>query len=101
QHLPAGFAAKRLGVAGAGKRDKFDDAVLRRTVGAAVRALKTKGVKHLAWSLSAGSDAAAAVEGAIIGNFEPDHYKTSGDTKFLESFQLIADASAQPAFERG
>ncbi|MGH9593722.1 MAG: M17 family peptidase N-terminal domain-containing protein, partial [Bryobacteraceae bacterium] len=50
QHQPAGFAAKRLVVAGGGKRDKFDAAALRRAVGAAVRALKSKGVKKLAWA---------------------------------------------------
>jgi len=71
QHLPSGFKAKRLAVAGGGKRDKFDAAVLRRAVGTAVRALKQKGVKNLAWWL-AGADAEAAVEGAILGNFEPD-----------------------------
>ncbi len=100
QHLPAGFAAKRLAVIGGGKRDKFDASSLRRSVGIAVRALKSKGVKKLAWWLGSG-DADAAVEGAILGNFEPDHYKTSGDTKFLDSFLLIADASAKAAFDRG
>jgi leucyl aminopeptidase len=102
QHLPAGFAAKRLAVIGGGKREKFDAAALRRAASTAVRALKPKGVKKLAWWL-AGGDADAAVEGAILGNFEPDRYKTSGETKFLDSFALIADASpaTRAAFERG
>src|SRR5580692_7949819 len=64
-HQPQGIRAKRLAVAGggkreAGKRDTFD---LRKTVGAAVRALKKKGVKRLAWCLN-GADPEAAVEGA-------------------------------------
>ena len=54
QHLPHGFTAKRLVVAGGGKRDKFDAAVLRRAVGTVVRALKQKGVKKLAWWLAGG-----------------------------------------------
>jgi leucyl aminopeptidase len=104
QHLPAGFKAKRLAVTGGGKRDKFDPAALRRAVGAAVRTLKQKGVKKLAWWLAgtnAGADAEAAVEGAILGNFEPDRYKTSSDAKSLEAFVLIAPDSARAAFERG
>ena len=104
QYVPQGFKAKRLAVAGGGKRDKFDAAVLRRAVGTAVRALKQKGVKKLAWWISgvnSGVDAEAAVEGAILGNFEPDRYKTSSDAKSLESFVLVAPDSARAAFERG
>ena len=100
QHLAPGFKAKRLAVVGGGKRDKYDAAVLRRSVGTSVRALKQKGVKKLAWFLS-GGDAEAAVEGAILGNFEPDRYKTSSDAKSLESFVLIAPDSAKAAFDRG
>ncbi len=65
-----------------------------------MRALKQKGVKKLAWLL-AGGDADAAVEGAILGNFEPDRYKTSSDAKSLDAFLLIAPDSARTAFERG
>ena len=101
QHLPPGFKAKRLAVAGGGKRDKSDASTLRRAVGTAVRALKQKGVKRLAWWLSAGADPEAAVEGAILGNFEPDRYKTSTDAKSLEAFILVAPDSARAAFERG
>ncbi|MGH9648169.1 MAG: M17 family peptidase N-terminal domain-containing protein, partial [Bryobacteraceae bacterium] len=63
QHMPQGFKAKRLAVAGGGKRQKFDAAVLRRAVGTAVRALKQKGVKRLAWFLG-DANTEAAVEGA-------------------------------------
>ena len=55
QHQPQGLKAKRLAVAGGGKKDKFDAAVLRRAVGTAVRALKQKGVKKLAWCLLDGT----------------------------------------------
>jgi len=103
QHQPQGLKAKRLAVAGGGKKDKFDPAVLRRAVGTAVRALKQKGVKKLAWWLAGtgDADAEAAVEGAILGNFEPDRHKPSSDAKSLEAFILVAPESARPAFERG
>src|SRR5580658_5653630 len=81
-HQPAGLRAKRLVVAGGGKRPAFDGAALRNTVGAAVRTLKQKGVKRLAWWLTE-LDAAAVVEGAVLGNFDPDQHKTSSDAKSL------------------
>lgn len=103
-HQPSGFAAKRLVVVGGGKRSSFDASALRKAVGAAVRSLKQKGVKTLAWWLAEG-DAAAAVEGAILGNFEPDRLKTSSkESKALGKFSLLvpaATAEIQSAFERG
>src|SRR5258706_3392265 len=74
-HQPQGIRAKRIAVAGGGKRAAFDSASLRKAAGAVVRALKGKGVKSLAWWLN-GGDVEAAVEGALLGNFEPDRYKT-------------------------
>ena len=91
-HLPSGFAAKRLVVVGGGKRAAFDAAALRRAVGATVRNLKQKGVKNLAWFVAGGS-AEAAVEGALLGNFEPDQHKSSRESKPLDSFQVIAEDS--------
>ena len=108
-HQPSAIKAKRLVVAGGGKRDKFDAAALRRTVGSVVRATKQKGAKSLALSLdgpvSKAVAAEAAVEGAILGNHETDIHKTSSkDSKFLDTFFLIASpngADLEAAFERG
>ena len=102
-HQPPGLRAKRLVVAGGGKHAAFDAAVLRKGVSAAVRALKQKGVKRLAWWLNEG-DTAAVVEGALLGNFEPDQHKPSTDAKPLDSFHVIApasDSAIDRAFERG
>ncbi|HEX5430704.1 MAG TPA: leucyl aminopeptidase [Bryobacteraceae bacterium] len=102
-HQPKGIAAKRLAVIGGGKRAEFDSAALRTAIASAVRTLKQKGVKSLAWHLDSG-DAEAAVEGALLGNFEPDQYKTSKDSKPLEQFQVVASANGaeiERAFERG
>ncbi|MSV35068.1 MAG: leucyl aminopeptidase [Bryobacterales bacterium] len=106
-HLPQGLKAKRLVVVGGGKKDKFDAAALRKTVGALVRALKQKGVKRLAFMLGGGSAEAAvegAVEGAILGNYEPDMNKPSTDAKPLEAFDVVAAAKTpqlEPALRRG
>ena len=107
-HQPSGLAAKRLVVSGGGKRAEFDAAALRKAAGSAVRTLKQKGVKTLAWWL-AGGDAPslieAAVEGAILGNFEPDVHKTSSkESKSLENFSVVAPSltdQVRAAFERG
>src|SRR5579864_8534652 len=60
-HQPQGIRAKRLAVAGAGKREKPETFDLRKCVGSTVRALKLKGVKRLAWCLN-GADSEAVVE---------------------------------------
>ena len=98
-HLPSGFTAKRLVLIGGGKRDKFDGSALRRTVGSSVRTLKAKGVKKLAWVLATG-DAEAAVEGALLGDFECDHHKSTKESKFLDTFILIAPESNRAAVNR-
>ena len=50
-HRPAGLKAKRLVLAGGGKREKFDAAELRKLTGAVVRALKGKGVRSITLAL--------------------------------------------------
>lgn len=106
-HQPRGINAKRLVVVGGGKRAAFDSITLRKAVGTAVRALKQKGVKTLAWWLGSSSpaaDAEAVVESAALGNFEPDRHKPSTDTKFLEAFHVVSPANGaelEQSVERG
>src|SRR5271163_4677427 len=75
-HRPQGLKAKRLLLVGGGKPDKFNLAVLRKAVGAAVRHLKSKSVRDIALLLdgemATPEHVAAAIEGAILGDFEPD-----------------------------
>ncbi len=78
-HRPQGVSAKRLVVIGGGKREKFSTVELRRIAGVLVRALKGKGVRSIALQLeaSAGADpVSAAVEGAVLGGWESDRYKS-------------------------
>jgi leucyl aminopeptidase len=98
-HRPPGVAATRVLLAGAGKLEKFDPAELRRVAGAAVRHLMSKSVKTIALALDAehadGEYAAAAVEGAILGEFEPDRYKTDdNEKKSVEAFAVVAPGGA-------
>jgi leucyl aminopeptidase len=97
-HHPPGTAATRVLLAGAGKREKFSPAELRKLAGTAVRHLKAKSVKRIALALEAewatAANAAAAVEGAILGDFEPDRHKPSRDRKIVDSFTVVAPPEA-------
>src|SRR5580698_10518916 len=102
-HQPQGIKAKRLVAVGGGKKAKFDSAALRKASASTARTLKQKGVKSLAWVLE-GRDAEAAVEGEMLGNFEPDQHKTKSDCKSLIAFHAIAAANGaeiEKSFERG
>jgi leucyl aminopeptidase len=105
-HNPAGMAAKRVLLVGGGKPGPFNSAELRKLSAAAVRHLKSKSVKKIALLLDGGlatsDNASAAVEGAILGNFEPDRYKTGNDKKSVDSFTVVADVvGLDQAVERG
>jgi len=109
-HGLAGWKARRVLIAGAGKRDKFDAAALRNLAGAAVRLLKGKGVSTLAIALEDGFNspefASAAVEGVMLGAWEPDYLKTNKEEKDkpVESLTIAStseDAALPAALERG
>src|SRR5580704_14717331 len=91
---PAGLKAIRLLLVGAGKRDKFDVATLRKIAGAALRYLKSRSVKRPAFLVRENDlteDSAQAIaEGAITANFETDKYKS--DKKNDKSIESVAIA---------
>jgi leucyl aminopeptidase len=99
-YRPTGLRAKRLVVVGAGKADKFTPAELRNLAGAVVRALKSKGIRSLALALDGGIFlerlAYAAAQGAILGDFEPDQYKT-GKENLPSIERLIILSPGDPA----
>jgi leucyl aminopeptidase len=102
-HRPTGLRASRVVLAGAGKNDAFDPAGMRRLTGAVVRHLKSRSIKRAVLLSGDGHDTpeftSAAVEGAILGDFEPDRYKSGDDKKSMVSF-AVAGGSAEAA-ERG
>ena len=79
-HAPAGLKASRLLLVGAGKREQFNSAILRKIAGAALRYLKARSVKNLALLVREGhateESAQAIVEGSLTADFESDKYKT-------------------------
>jgi leucyl aminopeptidase len=104
-HHPAGLKAKRLLLLGGGKAKTFASSDLRKLAGAAVRTLKSKSIRSFAFvvpetAVQAADGVRAVVEGAFVGSFEPDYYKSDrkndqkidavtivvqSDTKALES----------------
>jgi leucyl aminopeptidase len=105
-HHAQGVRATRVLLAGAGKPEKFDAGEMRRLSGAALRYLKAKSIKNVALALEAefaGDDfASAGIEGAILGDFEPDRYKKGDDKKSVEVFTLAGDTPGlDAAVERG
>ncbi len=97
-HKPAGIKAKRLLLIGGGKAKKFSASELRKLAGAAVRTLKPRSLRSLAFVLPEeipASDAVEAViEGAIIGNFDPDTYKSDRKDQSVESLTVVASNQA-------
>jgi len=82
-HRPAGLAASKLLVVGAGKKEKFNSAQLRRLAGAAVRYLRVRGVTEVVWVLdekeTEPGGIQATVEGAVLGDYDSDPYRTERD----------------------
>jgi leucyl aminopeptidase len=93
-HNPAGLRAKRLLLIGGGKAKKFSASDLRKLAGAAVRALKPRTLRSLAFVLPDGIPAEeavkAVVEGAMVGNFDPDTYKSDRKDQNVESITVVA-----------
>jgi len=79
-HAPAGLKAARLLLVGAGKKEQFTAATLRRISAAALRYLKARSLKNFAFLVREGAanaeTAQALAEGLITANFETDKYKT-------------------------
>jgi leucyl aminopeptidase len=77
-HCPAGLAVSKLLVVGAGKREKFSETHLRHLAGAAVRHLRSRGVRELAWILGSTEPGAmtAIAEGALVADYDADRYRT-------------------------
>jgi leucyl aminopeptidase len=104
-YRPESLAAKRLVVIGGGKRDKFTGNEARRIGGALVRSLKTKGVKSIGLFLE-GPDLAehaeAALEGAILGSWEPDALKTDAkkNESHVEHFTVVLPEAATQSLEK-
>ncbi len=93
-HKPDGLRAKRLLLLGGGKAKNFTSAELRKVAGAAVRALKPRSLRSLAFVLPEGISpqeaVTAVVEGALVGDFDPDTYKSDRKDQTVESLTVVS-----------
>ena len=101
-HAPAGLKAARLLLVGAGKREQFNSATLRKLAGAALRYLKSRSVKNLALLVREGNateeSAQAVVEGVLTADFESDKYKTDKkNDKRIESVSVAGYSDSERA----
>jgi len=102
-HAPAGLQAKRLLILGLGKQAKATVHAVRNAAGAAVRYTKPRGIRELVFalpelaSLPLAGCARAAVEGALVGDFDPDTYRSDRKDQSVKSFVVAAPAGADQA----
>src|SRR6202050_637139 len=93
-HHPAKLKAKRLLLLGGGKAKNFTASELRKLAGAAVRHLKPKGIRSFAFLAPENIDGSEAVkaivEGAFVGNFDPDTYKSDRKDQKIDSVTVVA-----------
>ncbi len=102
-HAPAGLGARRLLIVGLGKQAKATVHNVRNAAGTAVRFMKPRGLRELTFALPvagelpAAASARAAVEGAFVGDFDPDTYRSDRKDQSVQSFTVAAPESAGSA----
>jgi leucyl aminopeptidase len=93
-HKPAGIRAKRLLLVGGGKAKNFSATELRKVAGAAVRAVKPRKIRSLGFVVPeeiAGENAVKGiVEGAMVGDFDSDTYKSDRKDQSVNSLTVVA-----------
>jgi len=98
-HRPQGLKARRLLLVGGGKAKDFSLFELRKLGGTAVRFLKPKQIRSLAFLLpematGAADSVKATVEGAYVGDFDSDTYKSDRKDQRVEELTLLAPGGA-------
>jgi len=99
-HNPTGLKAKRLLLLGGGKAQAFSGFELRRVAGTAVRTLKSRSLRSFAFEIpkngvSAEQAVKAIVEGAFVGNFDADTYKSDRKDQRIDALTVVATDSAK------
>ena len=101
-HKPANLRAERLLIVGLGK---LTTAEVRKAAGAAVRFAKPRKLREVSIIVPEGLEAAAAtravVEGAYVGDFDPDTYRSDRKDQSIEDLILVAGGAKETAVEIG
>ncbi len=102
-HAPAGIAAKRLLIVGLGKLAKATIHSARDAAGTAVRFAKPRGIREVVLALPSSeglrgaAGVRAAVEGAFVGDFDADTYRSDRKDQSIQSFTLAVAGDADRA----
>jgi len=107
-HHPAKLKGKRLLLVGGGKAKNFGASELRKLSGAAARYLKPKGIRSFAFlapeNIQSDEAVKAIVEGAFVGNFDPDTYKSDRKDQKIDSVTVVTrgdQTKLQSAMDEG
>jgi len=102
-HAPTGLKAKRLLIVGLGKLSKATVDGVREAAGTAVRFAKPRGIRELTLALPSPESlpqagvARAAVEGALVGDFDADTYRSERKDQSIQALTVAAPADADRA----
>ncbi|HEX8493629.1 MAG TPA: leucyl aminopeptidase [Pyrinomonadaceae bacterium] len=101
-----GLKARRLLLIGVGAREDYAAAQVSQMAGTATRFLRSKNIKTLSIIARADGDAeklaAAAAEGAVMGLFEPDKYRTmEKEERVIERVVVYVEGADEEALKRG
>ncbi len=93
-HAPDGFKAKRILLVGLGK---LSTAEVRKAAGTAVRFAKPRKLRELSIAIPEGLAPAAAtravVEGAYVGDFDPDTYRSDRKDQSIEQLNVVGSGA--------
>jgi len=104
-HRPQGMKASRLLLIGLGEKAKAEPVEVRKATATALRQLKGKGIRDVLIAMQGplGSPEAleAAVEGVVLGDFEPDRHKTDPkkDDKRMDAVRFWVQQESIPFVE--
>ncbi len=103
-HAPAGIAARRLLIVGLGKLAKATVHSVRDAAGTAVRFAKPRGIREVVVALPENfgkepleATVRAAVEGAFVGDFDADTYRSDRKDQSIQTFTLAVAGEADRA----
>jgi leucyl aminopeptidase len=101
-HKPAGLKAERLLIVGLGK---LTTAEVRKAAGTAIRFAKPRKLREVALIVPEGLDAAAAtralVEGAYVGDYDPNTYHTDRKDQSIAELNIVLGGAKAAAVEAG
>jgi leucyl aminopeptidase len=99
---------RRLLLVGVGERENYRAGQVSQMAGTAIRALRVRNVKSVgivpraAADLDAERIASVAVEGAVLGLFEPDKYRTiEKEERTIERLLVVIEDADDEAVRRG